>query len=219
MQIEKKEAGRSEQRTVQVAHPKGILGQITGWEMRFLNAGMNQASVEVLAPQSGDRILEIGFGPGDALARLTRQIQTGLIAGVDPSHAMFTQASRRNAQAINQGLVELHQGKILALPYPNATFDQVFAVNSFQFWLQPEHDLEKIADLLKPGGLLLIVVRIKDERSWLDFAGASLGGSFVERAIQSITKVGFQNVRTERRDAYPFPATCVSARKLPRVGT
>ena len=213
MRIEANVAG-AEQWTLQVAHPKGILGQLTGWEMRFLNAGMNQAAVEVLAPQSGDRILEIGFGPGDAIARITRQIKTGVIAGIDHSQAMFTQASRRNAQAIHHGLVELHQGRTWDLPYPDATFDQVFAVNSFQFWVQP-HDLEKIAELLKPGGLLLIVVRIKDERSWLDFAGASLGGSFVERAIELITKVGFQNVRTERREAYPFPAACVLAQKLP----
>lgn len=210
---------RSGDHTVQVGHPIGILGHVAGWQMRCLNVGMNQVAVEVLMPQAGDYLLEIGFGPGDALARLSRQIKTGLIAGIDCSHTMLIQASRRNNHSIRQGLIELHQGKIWDLPYPDATFNQVFAVNSFQFWVEPEHDLEKIYGLLKPGGLLLIVVRIKDESSWLDFAGASLGRFLVERAIQLITKVGFENVRTERRNAYPFPAACVSARKPLYVGT
>lgn len=213
MQIETKETGQSEQRTVQVAHPIGIWGQVTGWEMRFLNVGINQVAIEVLAPRSGDRLLEIGFGPGDTIARLTRQITTGLIAGIDHSQTMLIQASRRNAHSIRQGLVELHQGKIWDLPYPEATFDKVFTVNSFQFWAQPEPDLEKIYRLLKPGGLVLIVVRIKDERSWLNFAGASLGKVFVERARESAIAVGFENVRVERRNTYPFPAACVKAHK------
>lgn len=77
--------------------------------MRFLNAGMNQAVVKVLMPQPGDRILEIGFGPGDAIARITRQIKTGLIVGIDHSHTMLIQASRRNAYPFPAACVEAHK--------------------------------------------------------------------------------------------------------------
>ncbi len=213
MQIETERPEKSERRFEQVEHPKGMLGPLTGWTMRCLNAGMNQAAVEVLAPQPNDRILEIGFGPGDAIARLARQINTGLIAGVDHSQTMVVQASRRNAHSIDRGLVKLHHGIIWNIPYPNTTFDRVFAVNSFQFWTQPERDLEKIFYLLKPGGRLLIVIRVQDAHSQLDFAGAGLGATVVERAVQAATAVNFENVRTQRRSAYPFPAVCVEAHK------
>ena len=197
----------------QVEQPTGLLGHLMGWTMRLMNADMNQAAVKELAPQSDDCILEVGFGPGDAIAQLTHQIHAGFIAGVDHSSTMLAQASHRNAQAICQGLVELHHGTIWDLSYPDATFDKVFAVNSFQFWKPPERALQKIFHLLKHGGMLLIVVRMKNEGSWLDFAGASLGETIVEQAVHSARAAGFREVRTSRRNAYPFPAACVMAHK------
>ncbi len=51
----------------QFRQPHGRLGRLAGQVMAAANAGMNRFTVELLDVQPDDRILEIGFGPGDLI--------------------------------------------------------------------------------------------------------------------------------------------------------
>ena len=89
-------------------HPRGAAGSVTGWVFahRPSNRQRNRWVVSLLDVQPAERVLEIGFGPGLAVAELVRA-GAGHVYGIDHSGVMLRQASRRNAAAIRAGRVTL----------------------------------------------------------------------------------------------------------------
>jgi hypothetical protein len=60
----------------QFGHPRGTVGRVAGWVMahRASNRRRNCWVVSLLDVQPSDRVLEIGFGPGLAIAELSRRV-------------------------------------------------------------------------------------------------------------------------------------------------
>src|SRR5262245_18253427 len=90
----------------QFRHPRGMGGKAAGWVMahRASNRQRNTWVVSLLEVRPTDRVLEVGFGPGIAIAELSRHVgDGGHISGIDHSSVMLRQASRRNASAIAAG--------------------------------------------------------------------------------------------------------------------
>src|SRR5271165_7023234 len=98
-------------------HPRGVAGSVTGWVFahRPSNRQRNGWVVSLLGVQPADRVLEIGFGPGLAVAELVRA-GAGHVYGIDHSGVMLRQASRRNAAAIRAGRVTLINASADQLP-------------------------------------------------------------------------------------------------------
>jgi SAM-dependent methyltransferase len=96
-------------------------------------------------------VLEIGFGPGIAIRELARRAADGRVCGIDHSEVMLRQASRRNADAIRRGAVDLRLGSVDALPDFDAPFDKIMAVNALLFWREPDARLRALSRLLRPG--------------------------------------------------------------------
>ena len=92
----------------QAHHPRGAAGRVTAWEMahRPSNRQRSRWAVSLLGVQPADQVLELGFGPGVAIAELART-GAGHVYGVDHSGVMIRQASKRNAAAIRAGRVTL----------------------------------------------------------------------------------------------------------------
>lgn len=53
----------------QFQRPRGILGRVVGWILsgRGSNLQRNRWTVRLIAPARGDKVLEVGCGPGVAL--------------------------------------------------------------------------------------------------------------------------------------------------------
>jgi tRNA G46 methylase TrmB len=66
---------------------------------RGSNRQRNLWVVSVLDPRPTDRMLEIGFGPGIAIAAVARRVTHGRVYGADHSDPMVRKASRRLALA------------------------------------------------------------------------------------------------------------------------
>src|SRR5215831_14435455 len=91
----------------QFGHPRGTAGKVAGWVMahRSSNRRRNSWVVSLLDVRPTDRVLEIGFGPGLAIAWLSCRIgDSGQVYGIDHSDVMLRQAARRNAAAIRARL-------------------------------------------------------------------------------------------------------------------
>src|SRR2546426_9124300 len=101
----------------QFGRPRGPLGWIVARLMRRGNAPLNLWMVELLDVAPGDRVLEVGFGPGVALAELLARASDGFVAGVDASELMVRQARSRHANAIAAGRLEIRHGDAGSLPY------------------------------------------------------------------------------------------------------
>jgi ubiquinone/menaquinone biosynthesis C-methylase UbiE len=143
----------------QFAHPQGWLGSIVGWLMALKNRQRNIWTLDLLTLQPADHVLEIGFGPGWAVEQAARRLTRGHINGVDVSATMLNDARQRNAAAIRNGQMGLQLGTEAPLPFNNSSFNKVFAVNSFQFWNEPQKGLMEVLRVLKPGGQLAVTIQ------------------------------------------------------------
>ncbi|MFO7277728.1 MAG: class I SAM-dependent methyltransferase [Pseudomonadota bacterium] len=137
-------------------HPTGLLGRLGGRIMARANRRIAARVVDLLGAKAGERVLEIGFGPGVALELLARSVPDVTIAGIDPSREMIDQASTRNAAMVRGGRMELRQASAERLPFTDATFDRAFAINSMQLWSDVQAGLRETRRVLKPGGVLLL---------------------------------------------------------------
>jgi ubiquinone/menaquinone biosynthesis C-methylase UbiE len=73
----------------QLRKPSGLFGRLV--VARVLNRGnapMNALTMQCLDLVPDDRVLEVGFGGGDLIARMARVVTAGRIAGVDFSPDM-----------------------------------------------------------------------------------------------------------------------------------
>ena len=142
----------------QFGRPCGVAGRVAGRVMahRASNRQRNLWVVSLLDVQPTDRVLEIGFGPGLAIAELARRVTRGHVYGIDHSEVMVRQASKRNATAIRAGRVELLRTSVDRLPRFDEPLDAIVAVNSVGFWPNPTQQLSELRRVLRPGGRIAL---------------------------------------------------------------
>ena len=198
----------------QFGHPRGIGGRLVGWVMahRSSNKQRNRWVVCLLDVQSTDRVLEIGFGPGLAIAELSRRATRGLVYGIDHSGTMLKQATKRNAAAIRAQRVKLIQASSEQLPAFDEPLDAVLAVNSFGFWPEPTQCLIELRGLLRPGGRIAIATQPR-----CPGATADTSTQAARDIAHGLREAGFTQTRIETLHLEP-PAVCVLARDGLRAG-
>jgi SAM-dependent methyltransferase len=193
----------------QFARPRGLLGQLAARLMRRGNAPLNLWMVDLLEVTPQDRVLEVGFGPGVALAELLARASDGFVAGVDASELMVRQARSRHANAIATGQLEIRQGDASSLPYDDATFDKVCGTHVIYFWLDALATVRELRRVLRLGGTLALAYQERDRMpprnaAGLTHAGARLfGPGEVEEVVRA---AGFEDVRVETKVAPEGPA-------------
>jgi O-methyltransferase/aklanonic acid methyltransferase len=104
--------------------------------------------VELLGPRPGERVLDMGCGPGVLTLPLARAVgATGLVLGVDLAEGML--ALLRQAVPANCGVARMDMD---ALAVPDGAFDAVAAGHSLQFSPDLGHTLSEARRALRPGG-------------------------------------------------------------------
>jgi ubiquinone/menaquinone biosynthesis C-methylase UbiE len=154
----------------QLSHPSGIIGHwILGplWNQR--NRSLNDVSFAQLDLQSGDRVLEVGFG-GYLLGRMAALITTGFIGGVDVSAIVVEQCQARYRASIQAGKLDLKVGTADRLPYPDGHFTKAVSVNSIFYWPDAPCAIAEFARVLSTGGRLVLCFTGKDSLQQKDFA-------------------------------------------------
>lgn len=188
-------------------HPRGAAGSVAGWVFahRPSNRQRNRWVVSLLDVRPAGQVLEIGFGPGLAVAELVRA-GAGHVYGIDHSGVMLRQASRRNAAAIRAGRVTLVNAPADQLPAAlGGPFDAILAVNSLAFWPAPTERLAELRRRLAPGGRIAIVSQPR-----CPGATASTSRSAAGEIEELLRGAGFTHTRTETLSLSP-PAVCVLA--------
>ena len=137
-------------------HPKGVLGRLGGLIMAHTNEDCGAWVVGLLEIGPNDSVLEVGFGPGVIIQRLSNLASAGHIAGIDPSQEMVEQARARNTDAIKSGRVDLRRGSVESLPFDDDAFDKAPAVNSMQVWPDPLAGLREMRRVMKPGAKIAL---------------------------------------------------------------
>jgi trans-aconitate methyltransferase len=196
----------------QFRRPTGLLGRLAGWIManRPSNIERNRWTVDLLNVQPADHVLEMGFGPGLAIAQVARLAPQGRLVGIDHSSLMIERASRRNLSAIQAGLVDLRVGGLELLRQLGEVFDKVFSVNVLQFLPERTPVLRMIRSVLKPEGVLATTVQPRHLG-----ATAADAQAFAQTLSREMIEAGFREVTIKQLDLKPIPAVCVPNRDLP----
>ena len=174
----------------QLAGPSGWAGRLTGRFMRVVNREPNRLAIEALVLAGDEHVLELGFGPGEAIAAVADRLPNGSVAGLDRSAEMLAQATDRNLAAMKAGRVTLQLGDFRHLPQRPGLFDAVLAINVAYFWNDAPAVVREIRRVLKPDGQLVIYVTdARSMRRW-KFAGPETHRLFDVSTLRSALIAG-----------------------------
>jgi len=115
-------------------------------------------SIKMAALKPGQRVLDVGCGPGSLTIPAARKVgRAGHAAGIDASPEMIAVASRK---AKKQGLdIDFRVAPVESLPFEDGEFDVV--LSSLMLHHLPDdlkaQGLAEILRVLKPGGRLIAI--------------------------------------------------------------
>ncbi len=112
--------------------PRGLLGRLGGVILARANRRHAAWVVGLLDIRQQDSVLEIGVGPGVAIAMLAARARR--VAGIVPSREMLRQVTQRNAATSSERRVELRRASADHLPFVDGSFNKGLAINPMQLW-------------------------------------------------------------------------------------
>jgi arsenite methyltransferase len=109
---------------------------------------------EALAPAPGERILDMGCGPGFYAVEVLQEVgDEGSVVGVDTSAAMLGVAANR-ARGRPNG--DFRQGDATALPVEDGEFDAALSVQVLEYVADATAALRELRRSLRPGGRVVV---------------------------------------------------------------
>jgi ubiquinone/menaquinone biosynthesis C-methylase UbiE len=147
----------------------------------------------------GDRVLDVGCGPGRLSCVFAEQIApTGAVDGIDASVEMIKRA--RSHARKRRVAVTFQVAFAQDLPFPDATFDAVGCTLALHHVAQDDQRIavEEMYRVLKPGGRLLIAEfhkgpgRRHPGPRWLRHSGEDM----LDKAVGLVQATGFADVTT-----------------------
>src|SRR6187551_1578775 len=109
----------------------------------------------LLAPQladlggvrPGQRVLDVGCGPGSLTGELVRRVGGDAVAAVDPSEPFVAAAKARHPA------VDVRRASAEHLPFEDGVFDAALAQLVVHFMADPVAGLREMARVTRPGGI------------------------------------------------------------------
>jgi SAM-dependent methyltransferase len=123
---------------------------------RVIHPGGRSSTEELLAHadfQAGQRVLDVGCGVGTTAIQIARRFGA-YVTAVDISDLMLDRTQANVQSAGLTGQIEFKHGDILALDFPDHSFDRVVAEAVTMFVDRP-HAARELVRVCKPGGRVL----------------------------------------------------------------
>jgi ubiquinone/menaquinone biosynthesis C-methylase UbiE len=152
--------------------------------LEFLFEQMLHLTLEEVAPNNGELILDVGCGRAIDAARLWQK--GAKVVGLDPSHVMMVRAKKYLNE--NNARVALARGAGERLPFKPRCFDKIMCKGALDHFLSPNETMQEIARVLKPGGELVVSI------ANFDSLGFRLG-----KRLYPITKLLSPSLATDRK--------------------
>lgn len=148
----------------QCAHPEGRMGRMMLRFMNFGHAPLTNWGLSHVSFNEGMTMLDIGCGGGATLQRLLKRSSNAKAYGIDISEESVAKAKEVNKELLDEQ-VFICQGTASQLPFEDATFDLVTAVETVYFWPDLSKCLKEVRRVLKHDGQFAIMVEVPDPDS------------------------------------------------------
>ncbi len=97
---------------------------------------------------AGQRVLDVGCGPGALTAELVGRVGPGAVSAVDPSEQFVAAMAERHPD------VEVQRAAAEDLPFPDGAFDAALAQLVVHFMSDPVSGLREMARVTRAGGVV-----------------------------------------------------------------
>jgi SAM-dependent methyltransferase len=144
----------------QCKKPSGWLGRFVLWNMNSRHSKVTDWGLSHISMQQHDTVLDVGCGGGRTVSKLAALAAQGKVYGVDHSKESVAVAGKTNRSWIDRGRVEIREGSVSQLPFPQSVFDLVTAVETHFWWPDLPAGMQEILRVLKPGGTLIIIAEV-----------------------------------------------------------
>jgi SAM-dependent methyltransferase len=141
----------------QVRKPTRWVGRFFLWTMNQSHSSLTDWGLEHVQIEKEFAILDVGCGGGRTIEKLALVASEGRVFGVDYSLGSVEASRARNARLIEAGRVEIRHASVSSLPFPDATFDLVTAVETHYYWPDLPRDILEVVRVLEPGGVLIVI--------------------------------------------------------------
>jgi len=127
-------------------------------------AAQREAFVRALALQPGERVLDVGAGPGLLAALIADTVGPGgLVCGVDISAPLLAAA---RSQCAGRPQLRFAEGDATRLPADDAAFDVAISTQVLEYVADVDAALAEMQRVLRPGGRAVIVDTDWDSIVW-----------------------------------------------------
>src|SRR6266508_1331270 len=124
-------------------------------------------TLRALALQPGERVLDIGSGPGLLVAEMAEAVgQSGRVTGLEISDSMLALGRRRCADPAIRDRVGFGKADAVALPFPDGTFDAAVSTQVYEYVADLKAAFAELHRVLRPGGRALIIDTDWDSIVW-----------------------------------------------------
>jgi ubiquinone/menaquinone biosynthesis C-methylase UbiE len=114
-----------------------------------------EAVLEALAPQPGERAVDLGCGPGLLAVEIARRVgPSGAVEAIDSSASMVPLAQRRCAEF---PWVTVRLGDVVDLSYADAQFDVAVCTQVYEYVQDIERALRELKRVLRTGGRAVLM--------------------------------------------------------------
>jgi ubiquinone/menaquinone biosynthesis C-methylase UbiE len=170
-------------------HPgfSGVTGAIVGLVLLWMGRANARLAADVTGVSAGDRVIDIGCGPGGAAREAARRGAS--VVGVDPAPVMLRLARTFTRDAS----ISWAEGTAENVPLADGSATVLWSLATVHHWQDIGRGLSEARRLLSPGGRLLAV-----ERRTKPGASGLASHGWTEQQAESFAAqcrtAGFENV-------------------------
>jgi SAM-dependent methyltransferase len=186
----------------------GLFGLVAGVAMAVKRGRMARAVADLAGVGPGDRVVDVGCGPGSFLREAARRGAEA--TGIEPAPQMRRLAGRLTPARL-RGSITVLDGTAERIPLEDGAATVAWAVNSVHHWTDVDAGLAELRRVLVPGGRLLMTERLARPGGW--FQHHAVSPQRAEELASRATAAGFAEVAVEQRALGRYRFVLVRARR------
>lgn len=185
----------------------------------FWSSALNRATVELVGPQPGEVVVDLGAGLGPASVEAIGLVgPTGRVIAVDPSPTMRAGLRLRCLTNPDLRAVQIRAGSAERLPVEASSVDALWAVNATHHFEDLDRFTSELTRVLCPGGRAILVEEDLDhpDHTFPGSAGRGDHGPHaidVEGLVELFRSRGLRQASSTYRVVAGTPTTVITATK------